>query len=160
MIKTAQYKVFKLAENFAQKLLSFGKAISLDDAIKCLLSPLEDETFTYSDEDPLIFIRYVYRTKSRKMHPDINPDDPDASAKQSALNTAYDVLKECEPNRLKNLLKTYSNEEKENLESHMGREKIRTPENPTASETTEDYNPKPRKGGLFGTLPKNYKNRF
>lgn len=140
MIKTAQHKLFKLAENFAQKLLSFGKAISLDDATKCLLAPLEGETFIYSGEDPFGFIRYVYKTKSKKMHPDANRDDPDANAKQTALNTAFDALKGSDRNILEGLLIKYSSE-------------------PFSTDSSQEYSapqrPEPRsrgRGSLFDPL--------
>ena len=37
-------------------------------------------------------IRKAYLRKARRSHPDLHPDDPDASERMAALNIAYDTL--------------------------------------------------------------------
>lgn len=42
-----------------------------------------------SDEE----IKKAYRELTKKYHPDLNPDDPDAARKMNEVNTAYDAIK-------------------------------------------------------------------
>ena len=37
-------------------------------------------------------IKKAYRRKSKECHPDLHPDDPDASRKMNEVNEAYDIL--------------------------------------------------------------------
>ncbi len=44
-------------------------------------------------------IKKAYRRKAKEYHPDLHPDDPQASAKMNRLNEAYDIL--TDPDKLR-----------------------------------------------------------